>query len=118
MPTRNDQLTRTCAVCGREMTWRKAWARSWDEVRYCSDGCRRTGLTDADRALETAILAVLRARRRGAVLDPEGSVEGDREAVRHAVRRLAARGDLEVVQGGRVVDPSHAKGPIGVRLLG
>jgi hypothetical protein len=29
-----------CAVCGRVMVWRKAWARSWDEVTVCSDACR------------------------------------------------------------------------------
>ncbi|TXL64210.1 DUF2256 domain-containing protein [Zeimonas arvi] len=30
-----------CAACGRPMTWRRRWARCWDEVRYCSDACRR-----------------------------------------------------------------------------
>jgi hypothetical protein len=23
------------------MSWRKAWAKVWDEVRYCSERCRR-----------------------------------------------------------------------------
>lgn len=32
---------RLCAVCGREMVWRRAWARNWDAVRYCSAGCRK-----------------------------------------------------------------------------
>lgn len=31
---------KTCAQCGLSMTWRKAWARDWDSVRYCSDACR------------------------------------------------------------------------------
>ncbi|MEI7463956.1 MAG: DUF2256 domain-containing protein [Burkholderiales bacterium] len=22
------------------MTWRRAWARNWNEVKYCSDRCR------------------------------------------------------------------------------
>jgi hypothetical protein len=30
-----------CATCGRPMTWRKRWAKNWDEVKYCSDACRR-----------------------------------------------------------------------------
>jgi len=30
-----------CAACGRPFTWRKKWAAVWDEVRYCSDACRR-----------------------------------------------------------------------------
>ncbi|MDE2338699.1 MAG: DUF2256 domain-containing protein [Gammaproteobacteria bacterium] len=33
--------SKPCAVCGRAMTWRKAWAKNWDTVRYCSEGCRR-----------------------------------------------------------------------------
>jgi hypothetical protein len=23
------------------MTWRKRWAKNWDEVKYCSDACRK-----------------------------------------------------------------------------
>ncbi|WP_372828660.1 DUF2256 domain-containing protein [Polaromonas sp.] len=29
-----------CVACGREMTWRKSWAKNWNEVKYCSDACR------------------------------------------------------------------------------
>ncbi len=29
-----------CAECGRPMTWRKAWARCWEQVKYCSERCR------------------------------------------------------------------------------
>mmetsp|Transcript_22844 Transcript_22844/g.38196 ORF Transcript_22844/g.38196 Transcript_22844/m.38196 type:complete len:98 (-) Transcript_22844:1518-1811(-) len=30
-----------CAVCGRPFVWRKKWEKNWDEVRYCSERCRR-----------------------------------------------------------------------------
>ncbi|MBD8479892.1 MULTISPECIES: DUF2256 domain-containing protein [Pseudomonas] len=30
-----------CATCGLPFTWRKKWERCWDEVRYCSERCRR-----------------------------------------------------------------------------
>ncbi|WP_342351309.1 DUF2256 domain-containing protein [Ectothiorhodospira mobilis] len=33
--------TKICPVCGRPFTWRRKWARVWDEVRYCSERCRR-----------------------------------------------------------------------------
>jgi hypothetical protein len=33
--------TKLCAHCGRPMSWRKSWAKNWDEVKYCSDACRR-----------------------------------------------------------------------------
>ncbi|EAY27216.1 DUF2256 domain-containing protein [Microscilla marina] len=29
-----------CKVCGRPFTWRKKWAKVWDEVKYCSQRCR------------------------------------------------------------------------------
>ncbi|MBS1545272.1 MAG: DUF2256 domain-containing protein [Bacteroidetes bacterium] len=32
---------KTCIVCGRPFTWRKKWKKVWDEVKYCSDRCRR-----------------------------------------------------------------------------
>ena len=32
--------SKLCAVCGRTMTWRKAWAKNWESVLYCSDACR------------------------------------------------------------------------------
>jgi hypothetical protein len=44
--------SKPCAVCGRTMTWRRAWARNWEQVLYCSDACRKQrprGGTDAAR---------------------------------------------------------------------
>jgi len=32
--------SKLCVVCARPMTWRKAWAKNWDAVRYCSEACR------------------------------------------------------------------------------
>ena len=30
-----------CLSCGRPFTWRKKWEKVWDEVKYCSDRCRK-----------------------------------------------------------------------------
>ena len=27
--------------CKRPFAWRKKWLRCWEEVKYCSDACRR-----------------------------------------------------------------------------
>lgn len=35
--------TKPCAACGRPMTWRKRWARTWAEVKFCSEACRKNG---------------------------------------------------------------------------
>lgn len=40
MRKKGDLPVKTCACCGRPMVWRKAWAKVWDEVKYCSDRCR------------------------------------------------------------------------------
>ncbi|MFC6861719.1 DUF2256 domain-containing protein [Zunongwangia atlantica] len=31
-----------CPVCNRPFTWRKKWAKNWENVIYCSEKCRRT----------------------------------------------------------------------------
>ncbi|HKK86431.1 MAG TPA: DUF2256 domain-containing protein [Roseovarius sp.] len=33
--------TKSCVTCGRPFTWRRKWARDWDNVRHCSERCRR-----------------------------------------------------------------------------
>ncbi len=33
--------SKPCTVCGRTMSWRKAWAKNWENVLYCSEACRR-----------------------------------------------------------------------------
>lgn len=113
-----------CAVCGRAITWRKKWARDWESVRYCSDACRGRRTQARDSPLEALILELLARRAGGATVCPSEvarAVEGGdwrshMEPVREAARRLVARGVLDIVQGGRVVDPSTARGPIRLRL--
>ncbi len=105
------------------MEWRKAWARTWDDVRYCSQSCRRQRPTPADAALEEAILRLL-ADRTGTICPSEAArvVDADgwrdlMEPARRAARRLVAAGEVEITQGGRVVDPSTARGPIRIRRV-
>lgn len=32
---------KTCLVCIKPFTWRKKWTKDWDEVRYCSEKCKK-----------------------------------------------------------------------------
>jgi hypothetical protein len=48
MRRKGDLPTKTCATCGRPFAWRKKWGDNWDEVRYCSERCRRSRPRDAD----------------------------------------------------------------------
>lgn len=104
------------------MQWRKRWARTWSQVRYCSDACRRQRPDATDAALERAIIDLLARRARGATICPSEaarSVAADwrplLERTRAAARRLVAQGAIEITQGGRAVDPSTARGAIRLR---
>ena len=116
---------KTCASCGREITWRRKWAANWDDVKYCSDACRKHKVSGVDRLLEESIRSLL-ASRSGTVCPSEaaravGTEDTWRELMepaRRAARRLVAAGEVEITQGGHVVDPSTAKGPIRIRRVG
>jgi hypothetical protein len=121
---REGEPTKVCQTCGRTFAWRKKWERSWDQVLYCSDLCRREKPGALDARLEAAVLVLLGARGRGASICPSEAaraVEPDRwkplmERTRRAARRLARRGLVEITQGGGVVDPDGFRGPIRLRL--
>lgn len=38
---KRDLPVKICPVCQRPFAWRKKWERCWEEVRYCSEKCRR-----------------------------------------------------------------------------
>lgn len=33
--------SKPCQHCGRPMGWRKAWAKNWSQIKYCSERCRK-----------------------------------------------------------------------------
>jgi hypothetical protein len=108
------------------MTWRRAWARTWESVRYCSDGCRRGRAEAPIAALEQAILQLLEGRAREATICPSeaarvvapGAWRELMEPARAAARRLAAAGRIEITQRGRVVEPASIRGPVRLRRPG
>ncbi len=30
-----------CPICKKPFSWRKKWENKWEEVKYCSEKCRR-----------------------------------------------------------------------------
>jgi hypothetical protein len=122
MSGKSHPAPKPCVTCGREITWRKKWEKNWADIKYCSDACRR-GVRPIDTTLEQAILQLLDARERQATICPSeaarlvspGQWQELMEPARRAARRLVASGKIVITQGGRVVDPSTAKGPIRLR---
>lgn len=108
------------------MNWRKKWGRDWAEVKYCSEGCRRHAKgsnSRLDGQLDLALTGLLADRGAGKTVCPSEVarvVGGEQwrdlmQPARDAARRAVARGDAEITQRGRVVDPSTARGPIRIR---
>ncbi len=114
-----------CAGCGRRFARRAKWARCWDQVRYCSERCRRSRPGPLDTRLETAIVDLLARRAQDASICPSEAarvVGGERwrplmERTRAAARRLAAADRVEITQKNRRVEPSRARGPIRIRQV-
>ena len=125
MATSRPPVTdKICAACGRRFSWRKKWARTWDDVKYCSDACRRGKVSAADLDLERRIVEMLDGRPAGSICPSEVARAAAKpgedwrplmEPVRRAGRRLAERGIVEFTQNGRAVDPTAAKGPVRLR---
>jgi len=91
---------------------------------------RPTADEDPGSALEAAIRDLLATRAAAATICPSeaarkvalerGSADDEAwralmEPARMAARRLVDRGEVEILQRGRVVDPSTAKGPVRIR---
>jgi hypothetical protein len=107
------------------MEWRRKWAANWDRMRFCSDRCRRNRPGKREFALEGAIRDRAARAAAGATFCPSEVARafgGDdwrtwMEPTRQAARRLIDAGELEMLQRGRSVDPSTAKGPIRLRRI-
>jgi len=39
--TKSDLPLKICAACKRSFAWRKRWEKVWNEVKYCSERCRK-----------------------------------------------------------------------------
>jgi hypothetical protein len=80
-------------------------------------------VNDVERRLEDAIRDLLADRADGASICPSEAARrvGDEdwrdlmEPARSAAARLAAAGEVEITQGGIVVDVERARGPVRIR---
>ncbi len=113
--------SKICVTCGRIVEFRKKWEKNWDEVKYCSDRCRKNKKSNH---YEQEILNKLKIRGAGKTICPsevlEDSLKQNKEVmenVRSAARRLVDQGKIIITQNGVRVDPSTAKGPIRLKLV-
>ena len=95
-------------------------------LRHTPGTVAGVGEPNAER-IERTINDLLERRDRGKTICPSDAARalaGDAdfrplmEPVRARAREMVQRGDLEITQGGRVVDPETARGAIRLRLPG
>lgn len=118
-----DVAEETCRVCGRSLARREKREPDWRDAHYCSERCSRRRLTETDHRLEAAIEHLLAHRGRSATICPSEAARfvdplawrSLLEATRMAAWRMAADARLEILQDGRLVDPSTAAGTIRLR---
>ena len=115
---KND--TKICTSCGRIIEYRKKWEKNWTEIKYCSDECRRNKNKFDYRE---AILNLLRERGSLKTIFPSEvlpeNFQQDKnmlEHVRRSARLLANENKIELIQNGKVVDPTSFKEPVSLRL--
>ena len=41
MLKKSELPRKICLTCGLPFAWRKKWERDWEQVKYCSERCRR-----------------------------------------------------------------------------
>ena len=40
--TKKENLpSKICITCNKPFSWRKKWQKVWNEVKYCSEKCKR-----------------------------------------------------------------------------
>lgn len=112
--------SKICLNCGREMEYRKSWARNWEQVKYCSDKCRREKKSPD---YQHAILELLQTRAPGKTICPSEVLSPEdkqnpllMERVRASARKLVAQDLIEITQRGKVVHELNFKGPIRLQL--
>ena len=50
MRKKSELPTKQCAHCALPFAWRKKWERDWEQVKYCSERCRRAAKPPAPNA--------------------------------------------------------------------
>lgn len=78
MVRKGDLPQKTCQHCARPFAWRKKWERVWNEVKYCSERCRReakaSSASELDGRLYVGLAEVVADKKQWTVVSPGNCV--------------------------------------------
>lgn len=110
-----------CQNCGREFEFRSKWKECWDDIRYCSEKCRKSYKESRINFWKQEILRHSSLHR--AVCASEIAIKSipsewkmHLEFVRQAARLLAHEDKILILQGKKIVNPSKFRGEISLKL--
>jgi hypothetical protein len=114
---------KACQSCGRIFTLRKSLKNNWEEVKYCSNGCRKRKVTKFDKRIEILILELLEKQPHQKTISTRDiaktlDVKDEKklsEPIKRAARRLELNNFVIITQHGKKVDSSKAKGHFQIR---
>ncbi len=112
--------SKICQSCGRKIEYRKKWEKVWDQIKYCSNECKKNkNKFDYSKP----ILDLLNTRGSNKSICPSEVLTNEQkqdkvmmEHVRRSARNLVHEEIIEITQNNKPVDPLHFKGPIRLRL--
>ena len=115
----NDQ-DKICRSCYRKIEYRKKWESCWDEIKYCSDECKKNKFK---YDYTESLLKLTQERGFQKTICPSEVLEGEdkknkslMELVRRSARKLAFENKIEILQNNKIVPFYDYKGPIRLRI--
>ena len=114
---------KVCQSCGRKFRLRKSLKNNWEEVKYCSNACRKRKVTKFDKRIEILILELLETQPHQKSISTRDIAKtlyakGEKklfEPIKRAARRLELNDFVIISQDGKKVDSSKAKGHLHIR---
>ena len=75
MRKKSDLPQKICRVCGLPFAWRKKWERSWPNVQFCSERCKKSIKSKKTRKKFSQLL-ILKANRLVGLIIRVGCLDG------------------------------------------
>ena len=120
---RTARTSKVCASCGRAFTWRKKWAKNWEQVRYCSTRCRSKGTILPQDPLIQAVFDALKRvpSKRACTVDAIEQALHEQghsaQQTRVALRTMIHAGQISSMEGNKRIAPERLKGNSTLRLM-
>ena len=109
--------TKHCLSCGRPFSEQKRWEENWDNIKYCSQKCRRNKWDKKFENLEKFILNNSNLN----IVEVEENYfnkknRDSHEIVKSACRRLHLSGKITILQKGKPILSTNFRGKYEIKV--